>query len=133
MASDIVHCNGLELNVEIGFHAVEQGIKQKLEVDLTLECDFGEGPARDEMQGLVDYYEISRHLMRHVEARRYALIEAVAVDIAREVIRMHPSVRARVKIIKKPLDMPYVRSVGVECVRTAGDFNNFESSQKDRV
>lgn len=122
MASDIVHCNGLELDVEIGFHAVEQGIKQKLEVDLTLECDFREGPARDEMQGLVDYYEISRHLTRHVEGRRYALIEALAVDLAREVLRMHPTVRTRVKIVKKPLDMPYVRSVGVECVRTAADF-----------
>jgi dihydroneopterin aldolase len=122
MASDIVHCNGLELSVEIGFHAVELGIKQKLEVDLTLECDFDVGPHRDEMGGLVDYYEISRHLVDHVASRRYALVEALAVDLAREVIRMHPTVRARVRVTKRPLDMPYVRSVGVECVRTAADF-----------
>ena len=122
MATDTVHCNALEPSVEIGFHAVEQGVKQRLLVDLTLTCDFGSGPARDEHAGLADYYTIASHIERHVEARRYQLVEAVAVDIAREIVRLHPTVSARVRVTKHPLDMPRVRSVAVECVRSAADF-----------
>jgi dihydroneopterin aldolase len=107
MATDTVYCNALELSVEIGFHAMELGVKQRLIVDLALTCDF------------VDYYLIASHIERHVEARRYQLVEAVAVDIAREIVRLHPSVSARVRVTKHPLDMPRVRSVAVECVRSA--------------
>lgn len=119
---DRVFCNQLALDVEIGFHDVELGVRQTVLVDLELLCDFGRGPARDAMDGLVDYYEISRHLLAHVEGRRYALIEALAVDIARQVVRLHPDVTARVRITKRPLDMPRVESVAVECVRSAADF-----------
>jgi dihydroneopterin aldolase len=119
---DTVYCNELALSVEIGFHKVELGVKQTVHVDLELACDFGKGPSRDDMEGLVDYYVIAGHLERHVEGRRYALIEALAVDLAREVIRLFPSVRVRVRVTKRPLDMPRVGSVAVECVRTAADF-----------
>lgn len=119
---DTVYCNELALTIEVGFHEVELGVKQTVLVDLELDCDFGQGPSRDDMTGLVDYYVIAAHLERHVEGRRYALIEALAVDIAREVIRLFPSVRAKVRVTKRPLDMPKVGSVAVECVRTAKDF-----------
>jgi dihydroneopterin aldolase len=120
---DTVYCNDLALSVEVGFHEVELGVKQTVHVDLELVCDFGKGPSRDDMSGLVDYYVIAGHLERHVEGRRYALIEALAVDLAREIIRLFPSVRARVRVTKRPLDMPRVGSVAVECVRTAEDFS----------
>lgn len=119
---DTVYCNELALTVQVGFHEVELGAKQTVLVDLELDCDFGQGPSRDDKTGLVDYYVIAGHLERHVEGRSYALIEALAVDIAREIIRLFPSVRAKVRVTKHPLDMPRVRSVAVECVRTAADF-----------
>jgi FolB domain-containing protein len=91
-------------------------------VDLTIETDFRVGPDRDDHKGLADYYEIARLLEGHVAARRYELVEALAVDIARVVLRAYPTVRVRVRINKRPLDMPRARVVGVECVRTADDF-----------
>ena len=122
MERDIVFCHGLELDIEIGFHDVEIGVKHTVVVDLTLETDFRVGPAEDNHKGLADYYEIARLLEGHVAGRRYELVEALAVDIARVVLRANPSVRARVRVNKKPLDMPRARVVGVECVRTAEDF-----------
>jgi dihydroneopterin aldolase len=119
---DFVFCQGLELDVEIGFHEVERGFKQTVLVDLTLEADFSVGPARDDHAGLVDYYEISRRLEQHVEGRRYDLIEALVVDLARVVVGMHPTTRARVRVTKRPLDMRRTRAVAVECVRSAADF-----------
>lgn len=119
---DTVYCNQLALDIEIGFHEVELGVQQTVLVDLELTTNFGSGPASDNFAGLVDYYVISNHLTAHVAGRRYSLIEALAVDLAREIIKLHPEVTARVRIVKQPLDMPRVRSVAVECVRTAADF-----------
>jgi hypothetical protein len=48
------------------------------------------------------------------------------VDIAKVVVRSHPAVRARVRVTKRPLDMPRVREVGVECVGVAADFASEE-------
>ncbi|MBZ5708588.1 dihydroneopterin aldolase [Nannocystis pusilla] len=119
---DTVYCNQLALDIEIGFHEVERGVQQTVLVDLELTTNFGRGPASDNFAGLVDYYVIANHLTAHVAGRRYALIEALAVDLAREIVKLHPEVTAKVRIVKQPLDMPRVRSVAVECVRTAADF-----------
>lgn len=119
---DVVYCHQLSLTTEIGFHEVELGVKQTVLVDLKLGCDFGVGPSRDDQSGLVDYYVISNHLIAHVESRRYALIEALAVDIARETLKLFPNISVTVRITKHPLDMPRVGSVAVECTRTARDF-----------
>lgn len=119
---DTVHCHGLQLTVGIGFHTAELDITQTVSVDLAIACDFGRGPARDEFTGLVDYFELVQQIERHVAGRRYALIEALAVDLAREVVRMYPPVQVRVKVTKRPLAMPQVAAVAVECVRSAADF-----------
>lgn len=121
---DTVYCNGLALTAAIGFHPAELDVKQTVVVDLALECDFEVGPARDERVGLVDYHRLVCHLERHVADRRYALIEAMAVDIARQVIRLFPAVRARVRVTKHPLQMPQVGSVAAECVRSAEHFGD---------
>lgn len=119
---DTVHCEKLALTTRIGFHEVELGVEQTVLVDLALACDFRVGPSRDDHRGLVDYYVLAAHLEAHVQARRYDLIEAMAVDIARETLRLYRDVRVRVRITKHPLDMPRVVSVGVECERVAADF-----------
>lgn len=121
MDRDIVFCNGLELDVFIGFHAVELGVLQTVVVDLTMEADFRVGPERDDHRGLVDYYEIKKLLDARVAGRRYDLVEALAVDLANEVLRGSPCERVRVRVHKRPLDMKRVREVGVEVVRGAND------------
>jgi 7,8-dihydroneopterin aldolase/epimerase/oxygenase len=122
MMKDIVFCEGLELDMEIGFHEVELGKKQTVLVDLTLEANFAAGPTQDELEGLVDYHTISRLVQENVAPKRYQLVEALAVDIARVIVLAYPHVTARVRVQKTPLDMPRVRAVGVECVRSAADF-----------
>ncbi|MCY1058260.1 dihydroneopterin aldolase [Nannocystis sp. SCPEA4] len=119
---DRVYCSGLELTVGVGFHEAELAITQTVLVDLAIDCEFTRGPARDEFTGLVDYFVLVQHLERHVVGRRYALIEALAVDLARQVLRLYPPVQVRVKVTKRPLAMPQVAAVAVECVRSAADF-----------
>jgi dihydroneopterin aldolase len=122
MASDLVCCNGLSLEVRIGFHDHERRIRQRVLVDLAIETDFRKGTGSDRHEGLVNYYELARRLQGHVADREYDLLEAFAVDLARQVIAAHPDVRVRVRAEKRPFDMPSVVSVSVECTRTAADF-----------
>jgi FolB domain-containing protein len=119
---DTLRWNGLVLRVRIGFHDFERTIVQAVRLDLEVQTDFREGPERDRKDGLVDYYELAAELVAHVEARSYDLIEALAVDVAREVVKRHPRVVARVRVYKKPIDLPMLESVTAECVRSAKDF-----------
>jgi dihydroneopterin aldolase len=113
---------GLRHKVRIGFHEFERNIEQALKVDLALQTDFSLGPARDQHQGLVDYYVLTQRLQAFVQDRVYDLIEALAVDLARESLKLFPGVTVRVKVHKLPLDMPMVDGVAVEVVRSAADF-----------
>lgn len=118
---DRVHVEGLRLEVEIGFHPEEHGIRQPIEIDWTIETDFEMGPASDAHEGLVDYHVLCDAIASHVQAKRYDLVEALAVDVARVIVDRHPNVVARVRVIKRPPRMA-VRSVSAEIVRRASDF-----------
>ena len=129
MAADLVHCHGLTLRVRLGFHDYERRIEQAVRVDLTMETDFRLGPGQDLQKGLIDYYELTRHIERHVEGKVYDLVEALAVDLCREVLSSSPAGRVRVRVTKTPLDMPMVEHIWVECERTAADFQPAEKAK----
>jgi FolB domain-containing protein len=127
MTTDLVHCHGLILRVRVGFHDYERRIEQAVHVDLTLGTDFRAGPERDRQDGLVDYYELTRHIEQHVKDKAYDLVEALAVDLAQEALRKTPATRVRVRVTKKPLDMPMVDHIWVECERTRADLPSDDS------
>ncbi len=97
-------------------------MKQTIIADLALQTDFRLGPQEDRHTGLVDYYELERALRAHVSTKSYDLLEALAADLARQVIAVHPSVRVHVRVTKRPMDMAGLDSVSVECVRSKADF-----------
>ncbi len=129
MAPDRVHCHGLKLRVRIGFHDYERRIEQAVLVDLTMETNFRVGPERDLREGLIDYYELTRHLEKHVDGKAYDLVEALAVDLAREVIAQSAAEKVKVRLTKTPLDMPMVEHIWVECERSRADFEQEEKAE----
>ena len=118
---DRVHVEGLRVEVEIGFHPEERGMRQPIEIDWSVETDFAAGPAADAHEGLVDYHLLCEAIASEVQVRRYDLVEALAVDVARIIVGRHPAVVARVRVTKRPPRMA-VRSVSAEIVRRASDF-----------
>src|ERR1700679_896215 len=100
MSVDLVVCQGLSLRVRLGFHDYERKIEQAGRVDLTMETDFRAGPARDRREGLLDFYELTRHLEQHVAGKLYEVVEALAVDLAREVLATTPAGKVRVRVTK---------------------------------
>jgi dihydroneopterin aldolase len=119
---DTIRITGLKLDVEVGFFAAERGVTQRLVADVAVETDFKAGPQDDRRSGFVDYAELERKLRERVTGRKFELIEAVASELSREALTLHPSARVHVRVTKRPLDMPGIDSVSAECVREAKDF-----------
>lgn len=119
---DTVHVHGMRLTVQIGFHEFERHIRQSVRVDLALATDFRAGPERDQHEGLVDYNQLVAHLTAYVKDQAWDLVEALAVDLTRQIFRVAPVAHVRIRVTKLPLDMPDVDSVSVECERAREDF-----------
>jgi|SRR5581483_10972654 len=119
---DTIHIHGLKLDVSIGFKPHEQKLVQHLTADISIETDFKKGPERDQQVSMLDYFELDKQLRARAAAKRFDLIEALALELARTVLEMPPAERVRVKITKRPPDMPTIEGVSAELVRERGDF-----------
>jgi dihydroneopterin aldolase len=86
-----------------GYHGVsneEQNVGGKFEADIDIYTDFSEAAAEDDLKKTVDYYQVYSFLNQFTVKRKYYLIEALAVEIANELLKkfdriMKVSVRVR--------------------------------------
>ncbi len=122
--ADRVFGFGLGFDARIGYHRHELDIRQRVEIDFEAETDWREAARRDRPVRLVNYHEANRLIGELVASRRWRLVEALAEDVARLLCERFPVSRVRVRVTKRPFDMPNVRAVAVECWRTPDDFRD---------
>jgi len=118
---DRVMGTGFTLRCRVGFLPIEAEVLQTLSLDFEAETDWRAAAAADAPDGLVDYAEVYRALRAHICPRRYKLIERVAEEAAAVILGGFPVDRVRVRVTKRPLDMPEVGAVAVECWRTRAE------------
>ena len=121
--SDRVMGTGFSYDCRIGFHEAEYEMRQRLVVDFEAETDWRQHAIDDDPRGVVDYFEVNKQIGALVEHKDYLLIEAVAEDIARLICANFAVTSVRVRVTKRPHDMPNAKSVAVECVRTPDQFD----------
>lgn len=80
-ASRKVHLEGLELMVDIGFHAHEIGTPQRLLVNVDVWVDTAHFPRGDRVSEAWDYHWLREGVLRLVAGRRFNLQETVAHEI----------------------------------------------------
>ncbi|MFL5959776.1 MAG: dihydroneopterin aldolase [Gaiellaceae bacterium] len=90
-----------------GVHEEERERGQDFVFDV--ELDVGERGASDRLEEAVDYVEVARAVKEVSDARRYALLEALASALADELERRFAPERVRVRVRK-----PEVRPAGLE-------------------
>lgn len=105
-----------------GYHGVfpeENKLGQRFKVDLTVELDLKEAGTTDNLNHSVNYGELYNTCKHVVEGKPHQLIEAVAENIAADILKQYPLVqRCVVKIIKPDPPIPgHYRSVAVEIMR----------------
>ncbi len=115
LRADVVKIRGLELATFIGVPDEERAGQQvlKVHVDMTPEVSFSE--LGDEIDGGVDYYQVSLRLKDVALGKPRKLIETLAEDLAKVVLDEFSVVKVRVEIEK--FILPDTQHVGVEIRR----------------
>jgi dihydroneopterin aldolase len=120
-ADDVIEVRGLRV---IGTHGVlleEQERAQPFELDLDLAVDMAAAGASDDLGDTVDYGAVSQLAADLVGGpRSYALLEALATDMAGAILGLDPRIGAVTVALRKlrpPLPVD-VATVGVRITRS---------------
>jgi len=104
--ADRITLTGLELFGHHGVFAHEKRDGQRFVVDLTIWAELTQAVATDDLARTVDYGELARVAERVVTGPPRDLIEAVAGEIADEIMRDHPVHAVEVTIHKPSAPIP---------------------------
>jgi dihydroneopterin aldolase len=88
-----------------GYHGVlpeENKLGQKFIVDAILYLDLSEAGCSDNVDDTVSYAEVYEIIKNQVTAKQYQLLEALAENIAKEILQKHSKVQEIELTVKKP-------------------------------
>ena len=105
-----------------GYHGVfkeENKLGQRFRVDLMIELNLKSAGETDDLEHTVNYAELYNYCKKIVEGKPYKLVEAVAEQIAKEIIANFDIVHyCTVKMIKPDPPIPgHYKEVAVEIRR----------------
>jgi 7,8-dihydroneopterin aldolase/epimerase/oxygenase len=109
-----------------GYHGVlteEQTVGGKFEADIDIYTDFSEAAANDDLTKTIDYEKVYKFVYQLALERKYYLIEALASNIADELLKKFSRIdKIGIKITKSnpPLG-GVVESVQVEVIKSRDD------------
>ena len=78
-----------------GYHGVsseEQNVGGKFEADVDIYTDFSQAAFEDNLRKTVDYYEVFSFVSKLALNKKYYLIEALATEIANELLKKYSSI-----------------------------------------
>ena len=117
--ADRITLTGLELFGHHGVFAHEKRDGQKFVVDMTVWADLTGAVATDDLARTINYGELAQLAARIVAGPSRDLIEAVAGEIADEVMREHPVHAVEVTVHKPSAPIPLTfADVGVTIRRS---------------
>jgi 7,8-dihydroneopterin aldolase/epimerase/oxygenase len=116
-AMDLITIRDLEVHYHVGVPDAERAKAQRLLIDVEMGSDFTAAAASDDLTRTIDYYAVSRRLLRLGEGRSWRLIEALAVEIAELVLKEYGAVKVAVEV--KKFILPETRHVSVRVERSA--------------
>jgi len=114
-STDLVKIRGLELPTFIGVPDDERASSQVLKVNVDMIPKSSFGLLQDEIEGGVDYYQVSLKLKEVALVKPRKLIETLAEDLAQVVLRDFEVSQVRIEIEK--FILPDTEYVGVEIWR----------------
>lgn len=117
MATGSVFIEELAIECVVGVHAWERVSRQRLLVSLSVETDFAEAAAGDDIRSACDYVALSETARRVAQGGRYKLLETLAEAIAEAVLTVPEVDRIGVRIAK-PAALRRARAVGVQITRS---------------
>jgi 7,8-dihydroneopterin aldolase/epimerase/oxygenase len=100
--TDRIALSGMAFLGRHGVSDAERAEPQEIEVDLEVAADLAAAGASDDLAQTIDYGALFETCRAVVEERSFSLLEAIAEQIAAEVLRGYPPARAVVVRVRKP-------------------------------
>jgi dihydroneopterin aldolase len=99
----------LEVFYRVGVADAERARPQRLLLTVEMDCDFSAAAKSDDIRDTIDYFAVSRRLLKFGEGRSWKLIEKLAADVANTVLSEFKPQSVTVEVKKFPLaDARYV-------------------------
>jgi FolB domain-containing protein len=113
---DTIAIRDLEVHFHVGVPDEERERAQRLLIDVEMETDFSAAADHDDLGQTIDYYAVSRRILRLGEGRSWRLIESLSAEIAGLVVAEFGAETATVEI--KKFILPEARHVSVRTSRS---------------
>src|SRR5271155_5440568 len=112
---DQITIKDLEVFMRVGVPEVERAKPQRLLVTVELDHDFTIAATHDRLQETIDYQAVAARLAGFGRRRSWKLIETLAVDMAKMILREFRPGRVSIEI--KKFILPQTRHVAVRVTR----------------
>lgn len=113
-----VELERLEIDCIVGILPFERTAEQKVFLDVSMDLDFAPAAASEHVSDTVDYTEIARELTELVRARKFQLIETMAVEAVDLILERHETVVRAGIVVHKPAAVPQARDTVVRFERS---------------
>jgi len=113
---DKVFINNLEIEAIIGIFDWEREVRQVISINLEMEFDNKKSAQSDDIKDALDYKKVGKRVTAFVENSKYKLIERLAEQIAKLVLKEFP-VSSLMVSVTKPGALRGSKSVGIRITR----------------
>lgn len=113
---DVITLSELEVHYHVGVPDEERARPQRLLITVEMGTDFHKAARWDDLRETIDYYEVSRRILRFGDGRSWRLIERLAVELAEMILSEFRPGRVTVEIRK--FILPETRHVSVRTERS---------------
>ena len=108
-----IRITDLQLRTIIGINDWERHEKQDVVINIWIEYDAKKAAKSDSVKDTIDYKEITKKIIKKVEASQYYLLEKLA-DTILNIVADYSKVKAVTVRVDKPQALRFARSVSVE-------------------
>lgn len=113
---DKVFINNLKVETIIGIFDWEREVRQVVSIDLEMEFDNKRAAKSDDIKEALDYKKVGKRVSAFVEESKYKLVERLAEQIAKLVLKEFPISSLTVSVMK-PGAVRGSESVGIRITR----------------
>ena len=119
--NDRIFLRDLHIETVIGIYDWERAIRQTVSFDFEFPADIRQAARTDNIADTLDYKSVAKTVIAFVEASHYGLVETLAEEVARLILREFSLPWVKI-VLNKPGAVRGSRDVGVMIERSRIDF-----------
>jgi len=118
---DTVYIRGLKARTVVGIFEWERRLAQEIVLDLEMSTDIRAAAASDAIEDTLNYKEVAKAVVAHVEASEFYLVERLAESITRLIV-CDFAVASVLLVLNKKGALSDAADVGVRIERSRQDY-----------